>query len=131
MVIFRMKTCIKCNAGARQGQSYCKPCSNKVGRDNYLKNKDRYYAQAKKRDKQLDDILHTAKSVPCADCKLEYPYYVMDFDHLRDKSFGIREMRRRRMALDKIIKEIAKCEVVCANCHRERTFGRWKRKDEL
>ncbi len=26
-------------------------------------------------------IVREAKSVPCADCGVKYPYYVMDFDH--------------------------------------------------
>lgn len=62
------------------------------------------------------------KQVPCADCGEVYPPYVMDFDHVRgEKKFTISQ------ALDgeteDLLAEIAKCDVVCANCHRERTHG--------
>lgn len=63
-----------------------------------------------------------AKDKPCADCGVQYPHYVMDFDHLTDKSFNIgRDGAKGTM--ERLLKEIAKCEVVCANCHRERTHN--------
>jgi hypothetical protein len=59
----------------------------------------------------------------CADCKKTYPAHVMDFDHVRGKKlFDISKMPdypRRKIA-----EEIAKCDLVCANCHRIRTFSR-------
>lgn len=48
----------------------------------------------------------------------------MDFDHLGDKRFLISSAARRGISFDKIKQEIAKCEVVCANCHRNRTHMR-------
>jgi hypothetical protein len=49
----------------------------------------------------------------------------MQFDHINDdKEYNISMMRRRRMAFAKIVKEMDKCEVVCANCHAERTNAR-------
>lgn len=68
-------------------------------------------------------FIREAKSVPCTDCGNEYPYYVMDFDHLRDKDANMNRLRWSR-SIENIKKEIAKCEVVCANCHRVRTFER-------
>jgi hypothetical protein len=104
-------------------QTYCKICLNAEGRKNYTDNKDRYYANAKARDRQLDNLIVQAKNKPCTDCSVKYPPYVMDFDHLSDhtKEFNISTMRRSRMAFSKILAEISKCEVVCANCHRIRT----------
>jgi hypothetical protein len=99
-------------------------CNNAAGRQNYQQNKERYFRQAKKRERELDELINTYKSVPCADCGVQYPPYVMDFDHLGDKKFGIAYMRRHRMSFAKIKDEISKCEVVCANCHRERTNSR-------
>lgn len=61
---------------------------------------------------------------PCADCGGHYPYWVMDFDHLRDKVFEISDMVFGTCNLRRLQAEIAKCEVVCANCHRERTHHR-------
>lgn len=67
-------------------------------------------------------IVNEAKARPCADCGNEYPHYVMDFDH-RDrtqKSFGIGRSLLRSTKI--LLSEIAKCDVVCANCHRIRTY---------
>jgi len=74
------------------------------------------------RDKAYVDTL---KSRPCADCGLQYPPYVMDFDHVRgDKAFNLSRLRNSRLAWSKLLAEIEKCEVVCANCHRLRTRAR-------
>lgn len=66
------------------------------------------------------------KEVPCADCGVSYPHYVMDFDHRPDeiKLFGIANARGQSRTLEEIMVEIDKCDVVCANCHRERTHDR-------
>lgn len=64
------------------------------------------------------------KDVPCMDCGEKYPHYVMDFDH-RDpekKNFNIAKSVDDNVAWQKLKDEIAKCDIVCANCHRKRTF---------
>lgn len=60
----------------------------------------------------------------CIDCKENYPYWVLEFDHLENKSFTISNYRNHTVDIDLIKKEIEKCEVVCANCHKNRTFLR-------
>lgn len=100
---------------------YCGPCKRQYSKKNYQENKDRYFDNAKKRDFMMDDMINKLKSVPCTDCKVIYPHFVMDFDHVSGKDFGICEMRRRRMSFEKIKEEIKRCEVVCSNCHRIRT----------
>lgn len=67
------------------------------------------------------EFVRRAKEIPCTDCGLRYPYYVMDFDHKGDKKFNLAQCRRKGMNIVK--REIAKCDVVCANCHRQRTHG--------
>ncbi len=66
-----------------------------------------------------------AKDKPCADCGIHYPYYVMEFDHLDS---GVKEFNISAgvtcASYERLISEIAKCEVVCANCHAERTYQR-------
>jgi hypothetical protein len=63
-----------------------------------------------------------AKAAPCVDCGVQYPYYVMDFDHVRgEKRFALSQHQARGLKL--IDEEIAKCDLVCANCHRIRTHG--------
>ncbi len=59
------------------------------------------------------------------DCGVQYPHYVMDFDH-RDKKkklAGINKMINfHSYSKKKIFEEIKKCDLVCANCHRIRTY---------
>jgi hypothetical protein len=68
-------------------------------------------------------VVQKAKSVPCSDCDVSYPFYVMDFDHVRGiKLFNIAFYLNKSLKM--INEEIAKCDVVCANCHREREHRR-------
>jgi hypothetical protein len=61
---------------------------------------------------------------PCVDCGINYPYYVMDFDHVRgQKHANVMELVST-LSKKKIDEEIAKCEIVCSNCHRIRTHMR-------
>jgi hypothetical protein len=75
------------------------------------------------RRKALEDWFASLKTgKPCTDCRVVYPYYVMDWDHLSDKKFQL--SRIRYCSKERILAEIAKCELVCANCHRIRTWNR-------
>lgn len=91
--------------------------------DHYLKNRDRWSERQSKRRVEFRTIIQTAKNVPCMDCGVHYPYYVMDLDHRGDKSFTISRLGLISSAT-KLQNEISKCDVVCANCHRERTESR-------
>jgi hypothetical protein len=63
------------------------------------------------------------ESNPCTDCDRLYPYYVMDFDHARGEKFrGVSRMQG--YSWERVLAEIAKCDLVCANCHRIRTQSR-------
>lgn len=64
------------------------------------------------------------KRRPCDDCGVQHPPYVMQFDH-RDpatKKFNISQAAQHSRA--DTLEEIAKCDIVCANCHAVRTFER-------
>lgn len=68
-------------------------------------------------------LIDAAKSVPCTDCGMTFPPYVMDLDHVRGvKVKAVALLRSHSPEL--ITAEIAKCEAVCANCHRFRTYRR-------
>lgn len=64
------------------------------------------------------------ESHPCMDCGQFFPHYVMDFDH-RDRSQKKENVSiyARRGATKAVWAEIEKCDLVCANCHRARTFN--------
>lgn len=80
-------------------------------------------AYMQKRQAERQDILWKIKDVPCADCHQSFPPYVMDFDHITgDKSGNLSEMKS--YSIERILEEIAKCDIVCANCHRIRTYRR-------
>jgi hypothetical protein len=73
---------------------------------------------------KIRELIDDAKSKPCVDCGKSYPIYVMDFDHMRDKQFLLSRAGQRGYTLEQVKAEMAKCEVVCANCHRIRTYTR-------
>jgi hypothetical protein len=63
-------------------------------------------------------------STPCADCKKKFPPVCMDFDHVRGvKRSGIAKMVVQTFSVEALREEIAKCDLVCANCHRIRTYA--------
>lgn len=95
-------------------------------RKHYYANRQAYINKAKKRKKDIRKWVNSLKEQsPCVDCKVRYPYYVMDFDHLSDKEFGINQLIEN-CSLQRLKDEIAKCEIVCSNCHRIRTYVRLK-----
>lgn len=69
--------------------------------------------------------IDAAKSVPCKDCGGTFPTYCMDFDHVRGvKILNIGAATGTWASnLPKLREEIAKCDIVCSNCHRIRTHG--------
>ena len=100
----------------------CKSCSNEYTKEHYRANKTIYLNKAKRHRVNLSDRVREAKEKPCTDCKIQYPHYVMQFDHLGDKNFNISKLHRSWAAIQA---EIKKCEVVCANCHAVRTYKRY------
>ena len=73
--------------------------------------------------KQFIDNLK--ESTPCTDCGLFFPSYVMEFDH-RESRNGNPTVAAliSKLGLARLKEEIEKCDLVCANCHRIRTFKR-------
>jgi hypothetical protein len=69
-------------------------------------------------------IQELKSKTPCMDCKINYPYYVMDFDHVRGRKHKNVMELIPTLSKKKIDEEIAKCEIVCSNCHRIRTHQR-------
>ena len=75
------------------------------------------------KDRRLQ-IIRDAKSKKCADCKKRHPYWRMQFDHLPGSKKVAPISMMRYASLVKLMAEIEKCEVVCANCHADRTHAR-------
>jgi hypothetical protein len=104
---------------------YCRLCQAEYKQEHYRKNKASYVAAATRRKRRLSAMLRAAKDQPCADCGVRYPYYVMDLDH-RDSTNKRDTFARltKGCSLGGFLEEITKCDVVCSNCHRQRTFQR-------
>jgi hypothetical protein len=68
-------------------------------------------------------IKEIKESKGCADCGVSN-HIVLDFDHIKDKKYNVSRMIHDGFVWAAIKKEISKCEIVCANCHRIRTYKR-------
>ena len=91
----------------------------------YLRNKQLYKEKNIRRRDDLINFVVALKKKPCMDCGVQYPYYVMDFDH-RDRKTKLASINQmvnfHSYSKEKILVEIEKCDLVCANCHRIRTY---------
>lgn len=96
-------------------------------RRHYERNRETMIERAAASNKRVRarnrQIIVEAKSRPCTDCGVEYPPYVMQFDHTGEKTANIADMMGRA-SVPALLDEIARCEVVCANCHAIRTWQR-------
>lgn len=61
---------------------------------------------------------------PCKDCKIKYPFWIMQYDHVTDDKIGDVARIAAEYSITKLLTEIHKCEIVCANCHANRTYKR-------
>jgi hypothetical protein len=114
-------------------QSKCKSCHSAYHRAYYKKNKTRFIEKNRRNKnrqrKRLKAILLEAKQRSCADCGGEFHPWVMEFDH-REGSVKITEVANlvsKGCTDTRLLEEISKCDVVCANCHRMRTFNRFQK----
>lgn len=109
-------------------QSKCRECQKEYKRKHYVRNKEVYLAKAKAYDAKVKSFVDDLKgSSPCMDCGISYPAHVMDFDHRPGevKLFEIADaVSSLGLSLKRILPEAAKCDIVCANCHRIRTYSR-------
>lgn len=84
----------------------------------------RIYESNKRTRNRRSNMINAIKTeAGCADCGERDPI-VLDFDHLGDKKFAIAKGVGMGVSLVRLRAELAKCEVVCANCHRRRTHAR-------
>ncbi len=124
----------RCKAWRQANQDKCKEYEKKYREDNREKLRvgSRLYREVNKDKIKKQSVGFWVKEkyegVPCLDCEIAFPFYVMDFDHRPEevKEFRISQNAIHRATperIAKVMKEIAKCDLVCSNCHRERTFG--------
>lgn len=89
-------------------RSNCKECHNSYMKNKYQENK-----------KKLQEVKSNAKCAKCGESR----GYVLDFHHINpnEKEYTISHMiaNHYNFENEETQKEIAKCIVLCANCHRE------------
>lgn len=75
--------------------------------------------KTKRRQKNALFVKNLKKDFKCEICSIN-DFRVLDFHHKDDsnKEFNIGDVSRLGLGKEKIIAEIAKCKVLCANCHR-------------
>lgn len=105
-----------------------------ANRDSELR-KSRYYNKTHKDTikkisaglaKRNRDYINLQKQKPCMDCKGTFPPCAMEFDHRdRTKKYdAVGNLASSHWSLEKIQTEIDKCDLVCSNCHRIRTYAK-------
>jgi|ERR1022692_135226 ferredoxin len=122
------------NQGRPDGRnSMCKACKKIYNAAHYVETKDRFNAgraeaRTQRRDDSRERVYAYLREHPCVDCG-ETDIVVLDFDHQRVKIDNVSSLVAAGYGWDAVLREIEKCEVVCANDHRRRTartFG-WRR----
>jgi hypothetical protein len=129
-----MKRCSRCgeikpysefhkNTARKDGlQTYRKSCRRVIDHERYERRRGKPIAW-RVFDRTLRKWLRELKTGrPCTDCGRIYPPEVMQWDHLpgTEKLADVSLIRSR----EAVFAEIAKCELVCTNCHAIRTFRR-------
>ena len=128
------KICTKCgkekpltefnfkNKAEQKRQSQCKECQRVRERELYNqsyknKNKELYNLNRKKWREEMRQLIQDIKSrTGCCVCGETEPC-CLDFHHLRDKEFEI--SKAPDVSKERLYKELDKCVVFCANCHRK------------
>lgn len=109
---------------------FSRETGRKYSRKHYEENKAAYLARASERNKreyyEKKEIVKRLKSQPCMDCGREYPWYCMEFDHRNpsEKRAAVSTLVLESTGMPRFMAEVAKCDVVCANCHCARTHLR-------
>lgn len=114
-------------------QNVCRECNAKRSRQYYAENREKHLKTILERKNATignsqQKIVEYLQNNPCVDCK-ESDIIVLEFDHQRDKFKNVSEMIMQGYTFKRILEEIEKCEVVCANCHKRRTaktFGYYR-----
>jgi len=105
-------------------QNNCRKCRAKYNRKHYINNKRTYLQNALERRTRLKkelrtkmlEYLHTRACEACG----EADPVVLDFHHRKGtkKTFTIAWAMSNRIPWSRILKEITKCQILCANDHR-------------
>ena len=126
----KTRTCSKCQSAYThygQNRSYCKPCKQDYQRKYYAKNpawRASIRKHSKAKAKRRHAIVRRYKQMKgCACCGIN-DWRILEFDHREaaNKVASVSVLINNSSSWQKIKAEIAKCDVLCCNCHRIKTF---------
>ena len=108
----------------------CTDCTRKQNRKYYREHKKERQKvntrnNARRIKKLLTHFLEYLSTHPCVDCG-STDVRVLECDHVGKKKKNVGMMMRswENYVWDEILEELTQCEIVCANCHRIRTYTR-------
>jgi hypothetical protein len=105
-------------------QFRCRECYRQWHAANKERHNKQIHARSRRaRRENYERMRQYLAEHPCVDCGETDPT-VLEFDHLGDKWMNVAQIVRNSYPWSTVLREIAKCEVVCANCHRRRTYYR-------
>lgn len=119
------------NKHTKKLHAQCKQCyvdkRRNTYKEHYHKYGSEYRARAIERNRRLKAVLRIKlleylADKSCVQCGISDPR-VLDFDHIdpSTKSFGIARGIHNILKWERLMEEIAKCQILCANCHRIKT----------
>ena len=112
--------CPKCKQRPKS-RAYCKPCQSEYSSEWYKNNRDKIIAKTKRNSERILKWLQDYKiEHGCSKCGYNTHAVALDFHHVDEtkKEFSLYAAQRRRYGMERIKKEVDKCIVLCANCHR-------------
>lgn len=107
-------------------QPHCRECNRVASRAYYRRNPAKHVRDVGENNREYIArnravLLAHLLANPCVDCGERDPR-VLEYDHVRgEKVDDVAPMAAWPVKLERLVAEIAKCEVRCANCHRRRT----------
>lgn len=116
-----MKNCIICQKPLSITQvKYCSvKCKHKAHYDKHVKNNpNTSYSQFKRADIRKKEFINILGG-KCSKCGYNTNYSALHFHHLKDKSFSLDSRNIGNRSKKSLLKELSKCQLLCANCHAE------------
>lgn len=105
--------------GKKNRHNWCKVCHNQYNAEYYARNKKKFKEKRQRRRRELAEWITKHKSeLKCSRCPENHPACIC-FHHSdpETKEFSLAEAAHRGMSVERIQAELAKCEVLCMNCH--------------